>query len=108
MPDNRRTNGRALAARLGDRAEALRIADELRRTEGRWLDGKHTFRSARILAFLGDKDRAVELLTEAIAQGSGISEVPDAYGYGFIYSHCMDLESLRGYPPFDQLIKPEG
>jgi tetratricopeptide (TPR) repeat protein len=97
-----------LAARLGDRVEALRIADELRRTEGRWLDGKHTFRSARILALLGDKDRAVELLTEAIAQGSGISEVPDAYGYGFIYSHCMDLEPLRGYPPFDQLIKPRG
>jgi tetratricopeptide (TPR) repeat protein len=97
-----------LAARLGDRAEALRIAEELRRTEARWLDGKHMFRSARILALLDDKDRAVELLTEAIAQGSGISEVPDAYGYGFIYSHCMDLEPLRGYARFEQLIKPKG
>jgi hypothetical protein len=51
---------------------------------------------------------AVELLTEAIAQGSGISEVPDAYGYGFIYSHCMDLEPLRGDARFEQLIKPKG
>jgi tetratricopeptide (TPR) repeat protein len=98
----------ALAARLGDRVEALRIAEELRRTEARWLDGKHMFRSARILALLGEQARAVELLTEAIAQGSGISEVPDAYGYGFIYSHCMDLEPLRGYARFEQLIKPRG
>jgi hypothetical protein len=33
--------------------------------------------------------------------------VPDAYGYGFIYSPCMDLEPLRGYPPFEQLITPK-
>jgi len=96
-----------LAARLGNSAEAERFANELRRTVKPWLDGKHTFRSARIIALLGDKDRAVELLREAITQCSGISEVPDAYGYGFIYSHCMDLEPLRGYPPFEQLIKPK-
>jgi TolB-like protein len=98
----------ALAARLGDGAEARQIADELRRMEKPWLDGKHTFRAARIVALLGDKDGAVALLREAIAQGAGISEVPDAYGYAFIYSHCMDLESLRGYPPFEELIKPKG
>jgi hypothetical protein len=79
-----------------------------RRMEKPWLDGKRTFRAARIVALLGDKDGAVALLREAIAQGAGISEVPDAYGYAFIYSHCMDLESLRGYPPFEALIKPKG
>jgi TolB-like protein len=98
----------ALAARLGDTADARRVADELRRMEKPWLDGKHTFRAARIVALLGDKDGAVALLREAIAQGAGISEVPDAYGYAFIYSHCMDLESLRGYPPFEALVKPKG
>ena len=98
----------ALAARTGDVVTARRIAEALRNRKDRWLDGKHTFRAARIVALLGDKDGAVALLREAVAQGAGISEVPDAYGYGFIFSHCMDLESLRGYAPFEELIKPRG
>jgi tetratricopeptide (TPR) repeat protein len=97
-----------LAARLGNAPGARRIAETLRRRVHRWQDGKHTFRAARILALLGDKDGAVRLLTEAIAQGAGISEIPDAYGYGFIFTHCMDLESLRGYAPSEALIKPKG
>jgi tetratricopeptide (TPR) repeat protein len=98
----------ALAARMGDAATARRIVDELVHRRDRWLDGKHTFRAARIVALLGEKDRTVALLREAIAQGAGISEVPDAYGYGFIFRHCMDLESLGGYAPFEELIKPKG
>ena len=68
----------ALAARTGDVVTARRIAEALRNRKDRWLDGKHTFRAARIVALLGDKDAAVALLREAIAQGAGISEVPDA------------------------------
>jgi len=34
--------------------------------------------------------------------------VPDAYGYGFIFSHCTDLESLRGHAPCEALIEPKG
>jgi hypothetical protein len=56
---------------------------------------------------LGDKERAVALLRDAIAQGSGTEDDLDAYGYGFIYAHSMDMESLRGYPPFEELIKPK-
>ena len=33
---------------------------------------------------------------------------PGAYGYGLIYRHAMDLQPLRGYPPFEELIKPKG
>jgi len=109
-PDNNFYKGRlgALAARLGDRAKALRIADELRRDERPYLFGDHTFRSARIMALLGDKERAVALLREAIAQGLDIGDTLDTYGYAFICGHSMDLESLRGYPPFEELIKPKG
>jgi tetratricopeptide (TPR) repeat protein len=109
-PDNIFHKGRlgTLAARLGDRAKALRIAEELRRLERPYLYGNHTFRSARTIALLGDKERAFALLREAVAQASGSMEEPDAYGYGFIYRHSMDLESLRGYPPFEELIKPKG
>jgi len=98
----------ALAARMGDAAGARRIAEQLRVFPKPWLDGKHLFRAARIVALLGEKDHALDLLREAIAQGAGVSEVPDAYGYGFIFPHCMDLESLRGYPPYEELIKTKG
>ena len=98
----------ALAARMGQTAEARRIADDLRKRKGRWLNGRHTFRAARILALLGEKDAVVRLLADAVSQGAGLTEVPDALGYGHLFSHCMDLESLRGYAPFEELIKPKG
>ena len=109
-PDNINYKGRlgALAARRGDRAEALRISEELRSLDRPHLYGNHTFRSARIIALLGDKEHAFALLREAVAQGYGSAEEPESYGYGFIYPHSMDLESLRGYSPFEELIKPKG
>jgi Flp pilus assembly protein TadD len=97
-----------LAARRGDRVEAERIAEKLRHIENPYLAGNHTYRSACISALLGDKDRAVTLLREAVAQGSGANEAPELYGYGFMYRHSMDFESLRGYPPLEELIKPKG
>ncbi|MGD8898290.1 MAG: hypothetical protein PVJ73_19840, partial [Acidobacteriota bacterium] len=109
-PDNIDYLGRlgSLAARRGDRAEALRSAETLRTLDRPYLFGNHTYRSARILALLGDKQGATARLREAVAQGSGGSDKPDQYGYGFIYCHAMDLESLRGYPPFEELIEPKG
>lgn len=109
-PDNIFYKGRlgTLAARLGDRVKALRIAEELRRLDRPGLSGNHTFRSARIIALLGDKERAMALLREAVAQASGSTEEPESFGYALIYSHSMDLESLRDYPPFEELIKPKG
>jgi tetratricopeptide (TPR) repeat protein len=98
----------ALAARRGDRATAQRIAEELRRLETPYLFGNQTSRSAGIIALLGDKEGAVALLRESVAQGAGNGELPDSYGYGFIYRHSMDLEPLHGFPPFEDLIKPKG
>jgi DNA-binding winged helix-turn-helix (wHTH) protein/TolB-like protein len=89
----------ALAARRGDRARALQIAEKLQRDETPYLHGLHTVSSAQIFALLGDKERALALLREAVAQGW----VSCAYSY----SHSMDLESLQGYPPFEELIKPK-
>ena len=63
--------------------------------------------SARILALLPDKDRAVALLREAIAEGLMGAGDLDPYGYGLAFRHVMDLELLRGYPPFEELIKPK-
>ncbi len=109
-PDDINYKGRlgTLAARRGDRAEAKRIAEELRTLNRPDLLGRHTLRIARIFALLGDKEGALARLRDAVAQGSGLLESPDSYGYGFLYRHSMDLESLRGYPPFEELIKPKG
>ena len=98
----------SLAARRGDRAEALRLAGTLRTLDRPYHYGDHTYRSARILALLGDEEGATARLREAVAQGSPGEGEPDQYGYGFIYRHAMDLESLRGYPPFEELIRPKG
>jgi serine/threonine protein kinase len=98
----------SLAARGGGRAEAFRFAEKLRTLDRPYLWGNHTYRSARILALLGDKEGATARLREAVAQGSGGSDKPDQYGYGFIYRHAMELEPLQGYPPFEELIKPKG
>jgi serine/threonine protein kinase/tetratricopeptide (TPR) repeat protein len=108
-PDNIFYKGRlgTLAARRGDRTTALRIAEELRRLETPYLYGNHTSRSARIIALLGDKEGAVALLREAVAQGAGNGDVPEMYGYGFVFRNSMDLEPLHGFPPFEDLIKPK-
>jgi tetratricopeptide (TPR) repeat protein/TolB-like protein len=109
-PDNLNYKARlgALSARRGDRAEAERAAEALRKLETPYLLGNHTTRAARIMALLGDQEHAVALLREAVAQGAGSAEEPDSYGYAFIFRHAIDLEPLRGYPPFEELIKPKG
>ena len=48
---------------------------------------------------LGDRDRAVELLRQAFAQGKY-----QEY-FGMIHREIF-LEPLRGYPPYERLMKP--
>jgi tetratricopeptide (TPR) repeat protein len=88
-----------LAARRGDREEALRICEEIRqRSEAKGEDGDLTSR-AEIQAILGDKEEAVALLREAFAQGQW-------YTVGLY--HSIAFEPLRGYPPFEELMRPKG
>jgi tetratricopeptide (TPR) repeat protein len=88
------------AALRGDRAQALRISDELSRLDQPFLLGRNTFHRARIAAQLGDKDDAVHLLSTAFAQGCGSQDQN--------WTHLEpSFETLRGYPPFDELMKPQ-
>jgi TolB-like protein/tetratricopeptide (TPR) repeat protein len=87
-----------LAARRGDRATALRISDTLAGTEHKkWLGYQTLFRAA-IAAHLGDKDQGVELLRLALAQG---------LWYDIHLHHDLDLGPLKGYPPYEALIRPK-
>jgi TolB-like protein len=98
-----------IAARQGQSAEAHRISAELGALAPKYLFGIDALWRAQFAAILGDRDGAVALLRESVARGGGWSKNErESYGYGFLYPHLMDLESLRGYPPFKELVKPKG
>jgi tetratricopeptide (TPR) repeat protein len=94
----------ALAARRGDREEALRISKQLEDIKKPYLYGLDqlvslpAYHRACIASLLGEKEAAVRLLREAVSQGMY---------YSYLYLD-MDLEPLRDYPPFKELIKPKG
>ena len=97
-----------LAARRGDEAGARRIADELAHMDsGAWQGGNTGWR-ARIASTLGDQEEATRLIKVALAQG--LTRVSDHWrGIEGIDLHGdPDLLSLRGYPPFDELARPQG
>jgi tetratricopeptide (TPR) repeat protein/predicted Ser/Thr protein kinase len=90
----------ALAAHRGDRGEVERIDGWLAERKGPYLKGEPTFERARIAAVLGRRERAVELYRVALDQGFGIDE-------GFGVHADPDFESLRDYPPFQELTRPK-
>jgi tetratricopeptide (TPR) repeat protein len=91
-----------LAARRGDREEALRMLDELRRLDRPYQYGTHIRWCASIAAQLGDREQAVEFLREVLGQGGN-------HHYSGLYLHpCIDLEPLYGYEPYEELRRPKG
>jgi tetratricopeptide (TPR) repeat protein len=90
-----------LAARRGDRAEALRISEELRSDRPSLHESARTLERARIAALLGDRSEAMTLLQRAIDMGVH-------FGFGVWVHRDMDLEPLHDYPPFQELMRPKG
>jgi tetratricopeptide (TPR) repeat protein len=86
-----------IAARRGERETAMRIIDGLRNVDQPHTEGNHIEWCARIAALLGDRERAVELLREAIGEG-----------HILLLHTIVEYETLRGYPPFEELVYPEG
>ena len=96
-PDNLTYLGmRGVAAvRLGDSTGTRRWDERLlslSNAQPGWVAGYR----ARIAAVRGDRERAVSLLRDAVSRGA---------------VHALDhtdpaLESLRGYPPYEDLIRP--
>jgi hypothetical protein len=87
-----------LAAKRGNREEALMISKRLEEIKRPYLFGRTTLHRACIASLLGEKEAAVRLLQEAVSQGRE---------YRYLYED-MDLDPLRDYPPFKELIKPKG
>lgn len=92
---NARAGLGALAARRGDRPEVARIERWL--LDRPWTGGRATYDRARMAALLGNREQAVALLREAFDLGLS----------GRQYIHIdPDFESLRDYPPFQELLRP--
>jgi DNA-binding SARP family transcriptional activator/tetratricopeptide (TPR) repeat protein/TolB-like protein len=88
-----------LAARRGERREAERIAAALAPSTQPYLRGAHTLWRARIAAQLGDREQALLLLREALAQGQP---------YGLWLHTDLDLDPLRHQRAFRELLRPKG
>jgi DNA-binding SARP family transcriptional activator/TolB-like protein len=88
-----------LAARRGDRVEAERIAGWLQEVRQPYLLGNNTYWRACIAALLGEHEQAVHLLRDAIGQG-----VP----FSLDFHVDIDLDPLRGYPSFRELMRHRG
>ena len=82
---------------LGDRRRATEVADSLGALRREWLFGAHTRWRAAILGALGERERAVELLRLAAREGDSRPA----------WHTSPSLDALRGYPPFEELIRPE-
>jgi hypothetical protein len=92
----------AVYARLGDRRGAERVDQWLAKRKGPYLRGEHTFARARLAAILGARDSAMVLLRQAADDGAWLDE-----GHGMGPHSDPDFESLRDYPPFQQLTRPK-
>ena len=87
-----------LRAAQGRREEALAFVDEIGRTDTtpRLRIAYQAIPQARIYAALDDEERAVEALRRVFAHG---------YPHGSWWHR--DFNSLRNYPPFQELIRPK-
>jgi hypothetical protein len=83
--------------RRGDSGRAAIIADSLGALHRKWLFGTNTEWRAAITLALGDKERAVQLLRQASREGAGMES----------WHYAAHLDALRGYPPFEELIRPQ-
>jgi tetratricopeptide (TPR) repeat protein/TolB-like protein len=86
-------------ARQADRGGAERLSARLDSLRQPYLRGRHTFWRARIAAALGERERAVALLRQALEQG-------------VVYSadlHAIrEFDTLRDDRAFQELLRPKG
>ncbi|MGB5525512.1 MAG: BTAD domain-containing putative transcriptional regulator [Gemmatimonadota bacterium] len=88
-----------LAARRGDREEALRRAERVAQIGSPYEHGRGVYWQACIAAQLGDHERGISLLLEAYSQGRAMD----------VGLHSdMDLEPLHDDPRYQELVRPKG
>ncbi|MGQ0766854.1 MAG: protein kinase domain-containing protein [Gemmatimonadota bacterium] len=87
----------ALAAMLNDRATATSVLREIESDETAGDRGSRAADRAGILALLGEKDAAVQLLRQAHAEGTSFQ--------GNAFHARIGLEPLRGFAAFEEFVR---
>ena len=77
----------------------MRWSDEIGDITSPYIRGANKLWQARIAATLGERETAVQLLREAFDDGQDRTRG--------IIDYDMDLDSLRDYQPFIDLIRPK-
>jgi tetratricopeptide (TPR) repeat protein len=85
------------AGRLGDAAQADSMLRQLKSMKLAYPFGRPSRWAANIAAVLGQREEAVQLLSQALREGSG--------RYNEWHTH-PDFQILADYPPFLELIRP--
>jgi tetratricopeptide (TPR) repeat protein len=88
-----------IAVQEGEMREATRRCTSLEQLERPFLYGAHWFWLAAVAALVDDRERAVRMLRRAFADGLPMDT--------FIHTD-PHLARLRGYEPFERLMRPRG
>ena len=97
-----------LAARRENQAEAKAEDAWLAGVDPRHRRGEVSVWRARIAAAVGERERAVELLQQAFAEGQ-TQDYFGMYGPGMAwFRQDPHFESLRDFPPYVALLRPKG
>jgi predicted Zn-dependent protease len=97
-----------LAAQRGERAEAERLDSALSRLERPLCTA--VFWRACIAARLGHRDQAVAFLARGRTQGLWLFQNAQNRQFWHILGPHVEpsFTAMRGYPPFDELVRPKG
>jgi len=88
-----------IAARIGDTTTALTVDRWLADLRTPYLLGQNTELRAALYALLGHRDEAVQLLHQAMGEGRFFDVGKHVY---------FEYQGLRGYPAFEEWLKPKG
>ena len=95
-----------LLTSLGRAAEAAELVKKLEAWDPRNSRGLPAYWRARLAVRAGDKERAVELLRTAVARGLWFGDFQASTAeFG---RNEPEFAVLRGYQPYEQLLKPKG
>jgi tRNA A-37 threonylcarbamoyl transferase component Bud32/tetratricopeptide (TPR) repeat protein len=96
-----------VAAAAGDTTDAERFVAQLTGNTTPWLRGRRLLWGARLYAAMGDGEAAVTMLREALNHGARLfwGERPSMMALPL--SHYPEWARLKGYEPFEQLVKPK-
>lgn len=88
-----------VAAAQGDTARVSTLIRQLASEPSPYFGGTHSFNEARLAAMRGQRERAMELIQLSIAEGRAFDQT----------IHTMhEFESLWGYKPFEEWLRPKG